>query len=245
MRSINIWILSKIVKSPNNKVAFLYFDVEWELEFEAGQFVVLDMQIDGKSVKRSYSIATTPWYLKTHHQIWIIVKSIENGLMSNALLDMNIWDKLTIIWPAWHMYLCEDNIADDVNYVLISTWSGLSPIYSILQTLIEVNKYDHIINIFGERSDDFIIQETISCLTMSDNNISSYIALSRQVWSTLYNFENGYVQLCLDKEINKIRERKNTTKWYICGQPNMVDQVYDKLVNDNNIPKEDILFEKY
>lgn len=236
--------MSKVIKSPNDKVAFLYFDVEWELQFEAGQFVVLDMMIWWKSIKRSYSIATTPDYLTINKQIGIIVKRVENGLMSNTLIDMNIWDNLTIIWPAWHMYL-DHNANSNTNYVLISTWSGLSPIYSILQTLIENNRYNNVINIFWERDNSYIIQDTVSCLTMSEKNISSYIGLSRQVWDTWYNFQSGYVQLCLEQQIKTIKSRDWNTKWYICGQPAMVEDVYDKISNQYGVNKEDIIFEKY
>lgn len=245
MRSINQWTLSKIIKSPNDKVAFLYFDIEWGLEFQAWQFVVLDMKIGWNSVKRSYSIATTPDDLKSKKQIGIIVKRVEDGLMSNALMDMDIWDSLTIIWPAWHMHLDIDQNNIKTNYVLISTWSGLSPIYSILQTLTSKSIYNNIVNIFWERDDGHIIRETISCLTMSQDNASSYIALSRQSWDIWYNFKSGYVQLCLDQQIDRIKSWEWITKRYICGQPTMVEDIYDKLINQYNIDQKNISFEKY
>lgn len=235
--------MNKIIKSPNEKVAFLYFDIEGELSFIAGQFVVFDIEIDNKSVKRSYSIATSPNYLKEEKKIGVIVKLVTWWLVSNKLLNMKVGEKLKIIWPAWHMFL-EENFKQ-YNHVLISTGSWLSPIYSILQTLIENNSKKNTINIFWERSNEYLIPQIISCLTMSKENIMSNIVLSREVKDIWYSYTKWYVQVCLDKNMKEIKSRTGWTKRFICWQPAMVEDVYENLINKYDIEKDDISFEKY
>gem|GEM_PF-5932601 len=63
-------IISHINYSPSGDVVMIWCNIQHsaseakQYEFKSGQFMLLATEIDGKMIKRSYSIATTPKLLQ-------------------------------------------------------------------------------------------------------------------------------------------------------------------------------------
>src|SRR5690606_41341208 len=65
------------------------------LTYKPGQFLTLIAPIQGKEVRRAYSLCTTP---STDEFAAVTVKRVENGLMSNWLADnVREGDKLKVL----------------------------------------------------------------------------------------------------------------------------------------------------
>jgi len=223
-------ILKNKILSKNNEVAYLSFQPDTEINFKAGQFLMLD----NGDFKRAYSIASKPddelisFYIK---------KASENGMSKYLTQDIKIADKLDFMWPFWHMILEEDK---NTNYFLVSVWSWLWPIFSIYQTLKNSGNYNKIVNIFWERHKDDIVDFVLETMkNFESEDTKNYFHLSREEkdW-----FKTWYVQSSFEDAINFLW--KDNIKVYMCWKPAMVDESIEKL-EKLWIDKENIYFEKF
>ncbi len=233
--------------SSNRQVVFLRMKIQGQdFHFQEGQFVMMHLNTAGKTVKRSYSICTTYSEYLQHRTIGFLIKYVPDGLASNYFFqDAHEGDTIDIIWGLGHMILPEQPWNN--HFILISTGSGLSPIYWIFKRLLELNQYKSIIHLYGEKSQERLISETVPLLTMSSDSVVSNVCLSRQPEASLANHYHGYVWHCLEDMVQHGKlaiQGDETHKVYICGKPEMVEGMIKQLTW-YGIPKENISFEKY
>ncbi|MEM6752525.1 MAG: FAD-binding oxidoreductase [Cyanobacteria bacterium P01_C01_bin.38] len=101
-----------------------------KFDYKPGQFVTLELEINGKLVKRSYSISSTP---SDPHNLKITVKRVPSGLVSNWLHDnFTVGDRIKISPPMGNF-----TVPDNPNrkYLFISAGSGITPMMSMSRWL--------------------------------------------------------------------------------------------------------------
>jgi ferredoxin-NADP reductase len=95
--------------------------------------------------------------------------------MSDYLTSkLAIGDSIKCTAPLGH--LGKESKSD--TYLLISTGSGLTPIYSLYQTLMTNDKYTKIAHIFGERHQDYLI-DNITSSRQETEKTKHYLHLSQ------------------------------------------------------------------
>lgn len=218
-------------------MAYLLFKPSEFIDFAEGQFLLLEKDIDSKPIKRAYSIATTRSQLQKEGVIGTIVKRVsENGMSNYLVKKIQPKDNLKAIGPLGHMKLDENA----QNLLLIAIGSGLSPIFSIYQALIEKNNFQKIAFLYWERTSDFLVPQVINKIkSFESTKIYNQFFLSREKKE---GFQKGYIQQGLDSAIKFLGTNFKT---YLCGKPQMVEDITSKLINDYKTPKQNIVFEKY
>lgn len=206
---------------------------------------------EDKIIKRSYSIGTTYTEFLKDRTIGFIIKNVPGGLASSYFFNQaRINDKFDIIWPLWHLILPENPWTK--NFILISTWSGLSPIYGIFKRLLELDQYTSIVHLYGEKNLEWLVPETLSTLQHQWVSIANKLCLSREPQTVVPNHFHGYVWSCLTQLIENWEfpfQDKRIENWelphcYLCGKPETVDSLIQQLIS-YWIPKENIKAEKY
>jgi ring-1,2-phenylacetyl-CoA epoxidase subunit PaaE len=207
--------------------------------------MLLTAEIDGKMIKRSYSIATTPQFLYDQWLIWFSIKRVEGWIFSTRATQVaQPGDILTMTWPLGKMidyWDCDD-------YLLISAGSWLSPIYSIYHSLLLSGRQIRITNIFGERYFSHILpcvhQDWVENVWFNSSigvdNIYSQCFLSQDECEGYYL---GRVQLWLANALDWLQTAN--IRVFICWAPAMVDEVRNLLIAEYNIDPSYIHFEKY
>jgi ferredoxin-NADP reductase len=66
------------------------------------------------------------------------------------------------------------------NYLFISVGSGLSPCFSLYNSLLQTGDYDKIVNLFGERYLDHIPSEVLEKYSLQNEKIYNQICLSKE-----------------------------------------------------------------
>ncbi len=119
----------KSVKTLSNSAVQIDFSIPESLsdnfKFQAGQYLTLAVEIDGKQQRRSYSICSS-----ASNGLSIGVKAIANGQVSNYLQQLKEGSVLTVFEP-------EGNFIWKPSYqkaVAIAAGSGITPIMSMLHT---------------------------------------------------------------------------------------------------------------
>lgn len=230
---MKIYLKEKIM-SESNEVCYIIFELKENFEFKEWQFVMIETEINWKLLKRAYSIATTN-SLALKKQIWFIIKKVSENWMSDFLTkQINIWDYVDITWPFWRLFDTKEN----QNYLFISAWSGLAPMYSIYKNLLEKWEYWRIVNIFWERFYSNIIHNVINDFQNTEN-IKNMLFLSKEINSS-YNFIKWYVQNWIDEALEFFES--NQISIFLCWKPEMVDEIITILINKwfdkNNIKSE-------
>lgn len=110
------------------------FDVPDELKevfaYKQGQYLTLKALINGKDVRRSYSLCSSP----VENKWQVAVKRIDEGLFSNfANNDLLVGDTLEVMPPSGNFFI-EVDPSKPKNYIVFAAGSGITPILSIIKT---------------------------------------------------------------------------------------------------------------
>lgn len=119
--------------------------------YEAGQFLTVLFQVNGKEIRRSYSICSSPVLAEP---LSIAVKLVENGEISKHLHHKTaVGDILTALYPTGiFTYVPVPDIKRTV--FLLAAGVGITPVYSILKTALTAEKESKIVLIYSNRSQD-------------------------------------------------------------------------------------------
>ncbi len=138
----------------------LVFDIPAELKdkfhYEHGQYLTLKFDLKGQEVRRAYSLCTSP---VVDADPAVTVKRVHKGLVSNHINDtIKAGDTIEVMPPQgrFTVALNPDNKKD---YFLFGSGSGITPLLSILKTVLEVEPKSRVCLLYGNRNEDSILFE--------------------------------------------------------------------------------------
>ena len=142
-----------------------------------GQFMTLDLAIDGKKVRRSYTISSPP---SRPHTVEITVKRVPGGLVSNWLHDnLEPGDVIRVIGPSGH-FNCFDLPAPKV--LLLSAGSGITPCMSMARWMHDTGSDCDIVFFHCSRSpSDIIFQRECEIMDAHSANFRFAVSCTRAV----------------------------------------------------------------
>jgi glycine betaine catabolism B len=132
---------------------FLFESVEPSLfQHEPGQFITLQLQIDGRPVSRCYTISSPP---TRPHLLGITVKRQPGGLVSNWLHDtMAPGKRISAEGPFGVFTIARHPSA---KYLFLSGGSGITPVMSMTRTLYDLGSNDDVVFVHSARTPSDII----------------------------------------------------------------------------------------
>ncbi len=236
------WYNSKITEilqeGPNTRRFFLQVDSEDIIDFEAGQFVTMDLPIHEKRLKRwrSYSIANGPD--GTNVLEFCIVK-LDGGAGTEYLFETAaVGTEIRFKGPSGGFVLPKQL---DHQMILVCTGTGVAPFRSMLQKIAK-DKIEHkgIHLIFGTRTKDNILyRDELNALAMEIPNCTYSIVLSREENWTGWK---GHVHRVYEK-LYKVPQADR--KFYLCGWSQMVDSAVEKIILELGYDKRQVVYELY
>ena len=121
-------------------------------QHEPGQFVTLQLQIDGRSVSRCYTISSPP---TRPHLLGITVKRQPGGLVSNWLHDtMAPGKRISADGPFGVFTIARHQSA---KYLFLSGGSGITPVMSMTRTLYDLGSDADVVFVHSARTPSDII----------------------------------------------------------------------------------------
>jgi len=152
MSFIQLRITAIVQETADTKTFFVEPVEQTTVHYKAGQFITLIFQLNGREVRRSYSIGSSPL---ADRQLFFTVKRKINGEISRHLQDYyNEGDILTALLPSG-MFTIERS--ETSTYFFIAAGSGITPVFSLLKELLYRNSDTHIILINQCRDEQNII----------------------------------------------------------------------------------------
>jgi phenol/toluene 2-monooxygenase (NADH) P5/A5 len=214
---------------------FIEFPELDEFEFKSGQYVKVDMPIEGEKTYRQYSIASAP---DNSNKIELCVVRNPVGLGTSYLFDeVEIGTELKIS-KALGRFVLPEKIEKDI--VFICTGVGLAPFRSMYLEILKNNLSDKNVHlIFGTRfEEDILYRKEIEELLGKHDNFHFYPTLSRD--NNGWAGRRGYVH----EIYNEIFSGEIPAHFYLCGWDSMIKEARKNL-KDSGYSRRDVLFEKY
>jgi len=231
----------KLIDKNNltHNVFEMIFEWEKNLEMKPGQFITFLLDWFWW---RAYSILRIDW-----NKIILIIKKREleewwRG-WSKLICELEIWDSLKWVWPAWHFTLKENNY----NKLFIWTGTWLVPLYNMIISELKEKKWNKVYFIFWvrEQEDIFYINELEKIKKEYSNfNYSIYISRVKDLHEFELKYKNSKINSWYTTNYLIEENIKEYNEFYICWAPMMIESSVEKL-KKLNIDEESIYFEKY
>jgi len=139
--------VEEVVVETADAVSLVLVDLAGEpFRHEPGQFLTLQLEIDGRSVRRAYSIA---WSSDDHRRVAIGVKRVPGGRASSRLVDgAKVGDVLEVLGPSGS-FAAPPGPSD---LLLVAGGSGITPLRRIAEAVMGHSPDARIALIFANRS---------------------------------------------------------------------------------------------
>jgi ring-1,2-phenylacetyl-CoA epoxidase subunit PaaE len=222
------------------------FEIPSELRdafaFKAGQHLTLRVTIDGEEVRRNYSLCTAP-----AESDWMVtVKRIGGGLFSNWVGDrLRPGDTVEVMVPHGS-FTTEFEAANKRHLVAIAGGSGITPVMSLVRTLLREEPQSRFTLFYGNRdSSSVIFLESLASL--KDKHLGRF-----EIYHFLDQEEqdidlfNGMLDRarCEEAIAHLVPDAAEVDGWFICGPGPMMDSAEGALL-DRGISKERIHIERF
>jgi ring-1,2-phenylacetyl-CoA epoxidase subunit PaaE len=248
------------IKTETDDTVSLYFAVPEDLtetyKYIQGQYLTLRFTIKGQEVRRAYSMSSSP--LEPH--LAVTVKRVAGGLMSNYIHDqLKAGDVVDVMPPQGRFYTKLDP-AQRKTYYLFGAGSGITPLMSILKTILEAEGQSSIHLLYGSRQDDQIIfYEELQALTQryegqltvtyivsqpkleKAGGLGGWFKKGTPAWAG----PTGRIDaVALDRFLDEYPAKGSSAEYFICGPGAMIDTVEANLA-EHGIDKKHIHAERF
>lgn len=192
-----------------------------EMEFQAGQFVVIQMTDDeGKPLNRAYSIASSP---KNKRKITLCYKVVSGGKMTPRLAELGVGAELSVRGPMGHFVLKAE--AGSREFIFVATGTGVAPMNAFIVELLERGEQRPIKLFFCVRSQaDSFYLDFYKQLEEQYSNFEFIFSLSQP--QPDWNGCTGRVTHMIEEHIQSAAN----CEAYLCGNGEMIKEVQELLL---------------
>ncbi|WP_084592780.1 hybrid-cluster NAD(P)-dependent oxidoreductase [Caballeronia concitans] len=165
--------------------------------FEPGQFITLELEIDGEPINRCYTISSAP---TRPHTISITVKRVPGGKVSNWLHDNVVaGSRVRVLGPSGE-FTCARHPAR--KYLFLSAGSGITPLMSMSRAHHELGDDADIVFLHSARTpDDIIFARELDLIASNHANFRTAFVCERVGARTNWPGITGFLSLPLLKLI--------------------------------------------
>ena len=145
--------IKEIIRETPDAVS-IEFNIPEELKsiytFKSGQYITLKLTLNSEKLRRSYSICSTP----ESGKLKVTVKAIKGGKFSNfANNELKTGQILEVSSPEGH-FVYPTETAQSGNFLAFAAGSGITPIMSIIKTVLSQQEGTKFVLMYSNKSID-------------------------------------------------------------------------------------------
>lgn len=241
--------------------ATVTFEVPDELRskfrFRQGQHITLRTDLGGEGVRRNYSICSSA----LSGEVRIAVKHIEGGAFSTHVMEKVKAGDVFDVMPPSGRFFTQLDASKAKTYVGIAGGSGITPIFSILSSVLEVEQESRFILLYANQNVDTIMfRDELRAIKQANPNrfqllhflsrepqIANYLmgSIDRETYST--ELPDSLIRGRLDRYklsglMHSFLKPEQVDEWFLCGPEGQVTELANTLgyhgVDDDAIHKE-------
>jgi len=236
-------LVKEVTRETKDAVSILFDipdDLKNEFSFVPGQYLTIQKELDDQELRRAYSICSSP----NSNELRIAVKAIPNGHFSvYANTKLKQGDFLKVSAPEGKFVL-QASASNTNNYIAFASGSGITPILSMIQTVLETEKESNFILVYGNKSK----KETIF-----KDKLDEMIQRYPSKFKVHYIYSQELIEKALfgrinsdavDEIVRNIYKYISFDKVFVCGPEEMIDTI-EKNLSDHGYSKDNIYFELF
>lgn len=146
--------------------------------FIPGQYLTFRTKINGEEVRRSYSLCSSP----SEGEWRVAVKKVDQGKFSNYIMDhARVGDIIEVMPPMGH-FISRGQRPQGKSYLAIAAGSGITPVLSIMKSVLESEEKSRFTLVFGNRYRHSILFRDVLANLKNRymDRLSTYHILSRE-----------------------------------------------------------------
>lgn len=234
----------KEVRRETKETVSILFNIPLEFKdfyrYKAGQYVNLKLTLDGQEIRRAYSLCTAP----ENNEFRIAIKAVQNGTFSFfANTNLKAGDNLEVGTPEGK-FTFEPDANRQRNYLAFAAGSGITPIISILQSVLQNEPKSTFVLVYGNKTpENAIFHELLHDLQLKyvGRLFIHYVYSKVNVEGDLFGrIDKSVVNFVLN---NKHKEL-DFEKFYLCGPEDMINTV-SNVLKERNVKESAIKFELF
>ena len=241
MSTFHTLAIKDYIQETANAVS-LVFDIPEHLKntfsFKAGQYVTLKTSIEGKEIRRSYSICSSP----KSGELKVAIKKVEDGIFSSyAISHLKIGDAIEVHEPEGKFIL---EPIRSTNYLGIAAGSGITPVLSMVKTVLQDEPSSSFTLIYGNKSSaETMFKSELDALSHKYGkrfNLEYVFSRQNEEGSLFGRIDKGH----LNYFIKNIYKNWSFKTAFLCGPEEMIKTISTTL-KENNFKESQILFELF
>jgi len=219
-----------IIKETADCVSF-GFDIPENLKsdykFKQGQYLTLKLNIGGDEIRRCYSICTSPI---SDDEVRVAAKKVKGGRGSTWLNDtLKEGDEIEVMTPMGNFYT-ELDASNSKTYVLLAGGSGITPIMSILKSILDVEQNSNVVLFYGNLNESAaIFKNELDSISDKSDNAKVYHILDQPEGEVEEELTGMMTKEKMNSLLKKHIDLQGDNEYFLCGPPGMKDGVLECL----------------
>lgn len=235
--------VKNIINETKDAITIVFEQPATKLNYKSGQFLTLIVPMQGKDVRRAYSLCSSPF---VDQDLAVSIKRVDDGLMSNWLPDnLKVGMKMKVM-EAMGQFTTEFRKENKRHLVMFAGGSGITPMMSHIKSTLSQEPDSICSLIYCNRDiDSIIFKEQFDKMQVS---YEGRLHVIHVLDNAPMNWQ-GYSGLLNHDMLGKLFERIpnwgiDKTTYLMCGPEGMMKNV-DTLLAQHNIAKEKIFKESF
>jgi len=212
------------------KAVTLQFDRPDGFEFQSGQYLTLRTTIDGQIIQRPYSLCSLP----SDDFLRVTVKETPEGHFSKYVNQQTILGDSFDVLPPAGLFTFTPDANKKRHIVAFAGGSGITPIFSIINNLLENEPKSKITLVYGNRIEtDIIFKNSLNELAENHKNRFQLIHVLSDVEKNHLSEFTGYITVDVLNKLNAdYFSLPEIDCFYLCGPGQMVEVIENELLNN-------------
>ena len=199
-------------------------NLKQEYKYKQGQYLTLKFNINGEDLRRSYSICSSPF---EENELRVAIKKVKDGRVSSFINDkLKAGDSLEVMVPMGNFHT-ELDASNKKNYVLFAGGSGITPMMSILKSVLKAEPNSTVTLLYGNNDEASIIfRKQIEAIAAAHPNRLKVVHVLCNPTEQCSPLLTGL--MTKEKNIELVKNFVNTSadnEYFICGPGPMMDNV--------------------
>jgi len=235
--------VKNIIHETKDAISIVFAQPDKKINYKSGQFLTLIVPVQGKDVRRAYSLCSSPF---VDEDLVVTIKRVDNGLMSNWLPDnLKAGDKVKVMEPMGQ-FTTEFQKENKRHLIMFAGGSGITPMMSIIKSTLTQEPDSICSLIYCNRDIDSIIfkneLDTMQTVDQGRLHVIHVLDNAPMNWQ-------GYSGLLNHDMLAKLFERipswgLEKTTYLMCGPEGMMKNA-ETLLAEHHIPQDNIFKESF
>ncbi len=200
------------------------------------------MTVNGERLNRSYSLSSSPL---VDSEFKVTVKAVPNGRGSNFLCSQIKEGDVLATTPPAGQFFKPSLEARGTHYFLFAAGSGITPVYSIMKTVLKASTMNHVTLVFCNRNEESIIYRKELDQWAKENPTRLNVVHTLSKPGPDWQGHTGRVSRELINEVIEMRAEGPTAReYYLCGPSDFMHTVKNGLI-EHGVNKDLIRIEDF